>query len=93
MLNWRSLVAIHNGWYRGRTYFCGLKARCTAGMPTTQVDLNQEMSKWRSYYIANLVTPTLDIIHLGGTAPPISVLSAQRLAFRLQVEKRKMEES
>ncbi|MEJ6487824.1 hypothetical protein N0Y54_42530 [Nostoc punctiforme UO1] len=25
-------------------------------------------------------------IHQGGTAPPISVLSAQRLTFRLQVE-------
>ncbi|QLE59596.1 hypothetical protein [Nostoc sp. TCL26-01] len=32
------------------------------------------------------IEPIEKLIHQGGTAPPISVLSAQRLTFRLQVE-------
>ncbi|QLE56362.1 hypothetical protein FD725_13025 [Nostoc sp. TCL26-01] len=39
------------------------------------------------------IEPIEKLIHQGGTAPPISVLSAQRLTFRHKSGKRKMEES
>lgn len=32
------------------------------------------------------IEPIEKVIHQGGTAPPMSVLSAQRLTFRLLVE-------